>query len=420
MNKKTIILQLNELNFEEILKFSKKYNLKNIEKFFTNFRICQTEEKYELLEPWIQWTSFYTGMSYEKHNVFKIGDTKNTNLKFFPSILSKNINVGSFFSMNLPELHKGTFFPDPWIEINKQNMNRIQSFVHKNLSFFVNNNTSKILGIFNYLKLIFIILFFFKVTKIPLYLKLIYFSLKKRFFRAIFFDFLSFEIFKHYLNKKKEFDLSLIFLNGGAHIQHHHLLKFSFNNQGTYPNDPFSIYLKYLDLFLKDLNDFQGYNLLFISGLSQEIIKEPIFYYRLNNHSEFFKKINLNFNRVQKLMSRDFFIHFNNLIEMNKGKEILAKMRVSDNQLLFGDFKSYEDNKLFVSCTYKNALENKFIIIDEKKYFLKEFLNFVATKNSIHSKNCYYNYFGEFSNHITNQKIKNITDFYDIFLNFYD
>ena len=80
---KTIILQLNELNFSQITNFAKKYNLSNLDKVMSDYSSCNTEKKYELLEPWIQWSSFYTGKYYDEHKIFKIGDTENSNLNFF-------------------------------------------------------------------------------------------------------------------------------------------------------------------------------------------------------------------------------------------------------------------------------------------------------------------------------------------------
>ena len=415
MNNKTIILQLNELNFDVIHKFSIKFGLKNLKVLFDNYKFCKTEEEYKYLEPWIQWTSFYTGKNYNEHKIFKIGDTENSNLKFFPEIISQNKKVGSFFSMNLPKLYKNNiFFPDPWIQTT--GLNKIQKFVHKNLSYFVNNNSSKKIKMRNYLNLILIILMFFRFKKTFTYLKLIFFSLKKKYYKAILFDFLSFEIYNHYLNKNN-FDLSLLFINGGAHIQHHHLLKFD-QSSNEYPNDPYSVYLKYLDMFLQEFRHNNKYNLLLISGLSQKIIEKPIYYYRLNDHKKFLMELGIKFKNVQTLMSRDFVIHFNDNSKIDDAINKLSELRASNDEKLFGDFKKYE-HKLFLSCTFQTKLDNKYINLFSNKYFLKDILNFVAIKNSVHHNNCYFNYFGEFKNALSLHKISNITDFYSFFLNFY-
>ena len=62
--KRLIFLQLNELNFNLIEKYCKKYDLKNFSKLLLCKRARTTSENtYEKLEPWIQWTSVYTGLS---------------------------------------------------------------------------------------------------------------------------------------------------------------------------------------------------------------------------------------------------------------------------------------------------------------------------------------------------------------------
>ena len=72
MSKKTIILQLNEVNFDLVSKYIDKGYLKNFDYFLKNFNFLETisENKYENLEPWIQWVSFYSGKEFKDHKVF--------------------------------------------------------------------------------------------------------------------------------------------------------------------------------------------------------------------------------------------------------------------------------------------------------------------------------------------------------------
>ena len=415
---KTIILQLNELNFSQITNFAKKYNLSNLDKVMSDYSSCNTEKKYELLEPWIQWSSFYTGKYYDEHKIFKIGDTENSNLNFFPDEISNKYSVASFFSMNLPKLSKKSlFFADPWI--NYKSNNRFINFVQNNLSFFVNNNSNKKISIKYYINLLLIILYFFKFKKLKIYAKLIINSLKLKYFRAILFDFISFEIFNYYF-AKYNFDLSLVFINGGAHIQHHHLLEFDQNNDSMIPDDPFSNYLKYLDTFLGDFINKKDCNLLLISGLSQKIIEEPQLYYRLKNHKNFLKMIDIKFVKVQTLMSRDFNIFFENNNELSKALEKLKSLRTSDNKDLFGEFKIYENNKLFLSSVYNSEINDKFLMYKDKKFQLDDILDFSAVKNSVHSDKCYYKFYNQSETKIVLDQFHNITDFYKFFKKLYE
>ena len=56
--RKLIIVSLNELNFEVIDKHIQKYNLNNLAEIKKS-PFTHSETEYKLLEPWIQWVSFY-------------------------------------------------------------------------------------------------------------------------------------------------------------------------------------------------------------------------------------------------------------------------------------------------------------------------------------------------------------------------
>jgi hypothetical protein len=78
---KTILLGLNELNFEYIKFYSTKGLLPNFKIFSptTRFVETQSEDEYELLEPWIQWATIHTGKTFAEHQIFRLGDIVNSN-----------------------------------------------------------------------------------------------------------------------------------------------------------------------------------------------------------------------------------------------------------------------------------------------------------------------------------------------------
>jgi len=70
---KTILLGLNELNFQYIKYYIKKGHLKNFNILFNNGVIeTESESKYDLLEPWIQWVTVHTGMTFDEHQIFHL------------------------------------------------------------------------------------------------------------------------------------------------------------------------------------------------------------------------------------------------------------------------------------------------------------------------------------------------------------
>ena len=82
MNSKLIFIQLNEINFELVYKYinsanKKKFtNLRYLKKNFKNFETF-AEDKYENIEPWIQWASVHLGKNYKSHQIFRLGDIVN-------------------------------------------------------------------------------------------------------------------------------------------------------------------------------------------------------------------------------------------------------------------------------------------------------------------------------------------------------
>ena len=68
MKKKTILLALNEINFDYINFYINKGLLPNFKKIFEIQSPIETdsEKEYKLLEPWIQWVSVYSGKSYKE------------------------------------------------------------------------------------------------------------------------------------------------------------------------------------------------------------------------------------------------------------------------------------------------------------------------------------------------------------------
>lgn len=83
MSLKFLLIQLNEINFDLVDKYlsgSKKNqytNLKKIKDIFKSFN-TYAENKYEELEPWIQWASVNLGKDYDKHKIFRLGDIVNS------------------------------------------------------------------------------------------------------------------------------------------------------------------------------------------------------------------------------------------------------------------------------------------------------------------------------------------------------
>ena len=176
--KKLILISLNEINFDLAKKYIKKYKFKNfkylLSEKFQNYT-TSSEKKYELLEPWIQWVSVYTGLSADEHKIFRLGDVVNQNTdQIFEKIEKLNFKVGAISPMNASNQLKSPsyFIPDPWTDSTSDN-----SFWSKKITSLlriaVNNNSG---NIFKFSTIVDILLIFIKFSNIYNYkLYLFYF-----------------------------------------------------------------------------------------------------------------------------------------------------------------------------------------------------------------------------------------------------
>ena len=82
--KKLILVELNEINFDIVKKNISQVLLK-LAKIFHILLIITlkettiAEKEYSKLEPWIQWVSVHTGMDANEHKIFRLGEFHNFN-----------------------------------------------------------------------------------------------------------------------------------------------------------------------------------------------------------------------------------------------------------------------------------------------------------------------------------------------------
>ena len=231
--KSKLILQFNEANFDIIYKYVQKYQFHSLKKFLNRSKEIYTtsEEKYENLEPWIQWYSFYSGKEYDKHGIYHLGDClkKHHNL-FSEQEAIKGKSVGVFGSMNMPpSKYYNIYIPDPWTNAKSDNSlsSRIVSSTMRQI---INSNIKLNISLQHILGLCLLIGFPKSIIDIKMIFKsLLYFFTKSRENLASIFDYF---FVKHSIKRilDENLDLSLIFLNGFAHVQHHYFLSSEFVN----------------------------------------------------------------------------------------------------------------------------------------------------------------------------------------------
>ena len=398
MNKKLIILQLNEVNFDLVKKYISKGYLKNFKFLLENNNFIETksEEKYENLEPWIQWVSFYSGKSFSEHKVFRLNENVNNKWSFYDDLEKKyKKKLALLFPMNLENTFTNdTFFiPDPWTEtkINADFLSKKIFFIFKKI--ILNNSSNKIA--FYDLLIIFIFAIFKTSIKFKLFiLKNIKKIIKFKFFKAIIFDRLCWELYNS-SSKVKNADVSSLFLNACAHIQHHYFLS-SIQEDLTNKNpkwyisniDPVLECLKTYDDILDELISLNNSEFIIATGLSQSAIKIPIFYYNLKNPKLFLNNIGVYFSKMIKRMSRDYTLEFDTEEKTINSYNILKNLNLNSTKFFNLQIK---DKKIFLELCYEKEIKSDDIlnISEGNSIMIKNKLNFVAIKNSIHNAKGY-------------------------------
>lgn len=394
-----LFIELNEVNLNYVQKYiDSGISLPNFQKLLeSGFTITSSEIDYDTLEPWIQWPSVHTGLTFEQHKLFRLGDgARYEGSQLFEVVESHGYSVGVISAMNARNCLKqpAFFIPDPWT-FTPTDGSWSSEAINKALKQAVNDNSEGKITIGSILRLAlasFITLPFSSLYKL---LKAMPWGLKRPWRKAIILDLFLFELFNS-LSKKVPTDFAVLFLNAGAHIQHHYLLASpvvdsgSFTNPDWYVNkddDPILEVYRYYDDMIGDLNSLSGSRFVIATGLTQVPYPDPCFYYRLRDHKSFLNSLGVKYHEVFPRMTRDFLIKFNTNANRDDCKHVLEKLSVSE-RILFG-LIDVREKELFVTLDYSNELtpssvldENNFLGVN---YPIYKDVVFVAIKNGGHN-----------------------------------
>ena len=432
-SKQLVLIALNEINFDIIDYYIEKNNLKNLKKLkeFSNVK-TSSENEYNYLEPWIQWTSINTGLKAKDHKIFHLGDSSNLQTtQIFEKIEKNGFSVGAISPMNaLNKLINPMYFiPDPWTE-TKCDQSFLSKCISETFSITVKNNSSLKFNLNLIIKLLFIFFSVVRFKKYYLFFSIFLKSINKNWYRVIFFDLLINEIHIRYLNKYNP-NFSTVFFNGGAHIQHHYFLSSkaldnNLKNPYWYINkydDPLEEITKYYDIIISDYIKSKKFDFILATGLRQIPIDKPKYYWKLRDYKNFLKYFDINCKKIQQLMSRDFIIQFehNNQDLIDECYKKLKKIMIMSNNEKLKAFENIEKrvSSIFVTLTFSKELykESYFFMEGEnKKISCIENVEFVAIKNGIHNSIGYL--FTNIRNLIIHDKM-HVKDVFKLIVNYF-
>ena len=398
-DKQLILLELNEINFDVVEKYIVSHSAKfpSLKKLLDGKKVrTSAEQCYEELEPWIQWPSVHTAQTFAEHGVFRLGDMVGAKApQIFEIVEGAGYKVGAISAMNAENrlANPCYFIPDPWTQTPSDGSFWSQSLTEA-ISQAVNDNAKAKITIKSAIQVALGLLRFAKPKHYISYLKLIAASRKKPWNKALVLDLLLHDVHASFFDSTQP-NFSTLFLNAGAHIQHHYFLnaaplrnELMYKNPEWYANpkdDPLADVLGLYDMIVGEYLDQSNSELLVATGLAQKPYDRLKFYYRLNRHADFLNSLGIMFTAVYPRMTRDFLIEFSDENEAGKAKNVLSDLKIENDKLpLFGEIDN-RGSSLFVTLTYpKEITENTKYIFNAKLILLKPQVSFVAIKNGMH------------------------------------
>ncbi len=391
-----LLLELNEVNFDAVRDYVDAGKLPEFERLLAcGVTETTSESSYEHLEPWIQWVTAHTGLTFEQHGVFRLGDIVNHDIdQIWEDLEARGIRVGAVSPMNAKNRTKDAafFVPDPWTN-TRVTGSLITRKLYDAIAQAVNDNASSRIGFSSLFWLLVGAIRFARPVNFLTYFQLVLHSRRKGWNRALFLDLLLSDVFIR-LARKTNPGFCSLFLNAGAHIQHHYMFSSSvYRGEQVNPDwyvaeneDPvFDVYSLYDRIIGQVRRACPGFRLMVATGLHQDPHPETTYYWRLTDHESFLNQHSIPFDSVEPRMSRDFLIRCKSRDEAAAAESTLARFCGRDGTLLFEIDNRGSD--LFVMLTYPNDIGPDFVYSDgdSEHEGLRAQVAFVAIKNGQHN-----------------------------------
>ena len=328
VNAHIFFIQLNEIDFDYIDEYIRLGYLPTFKSLFEKHGYVETtsETEHHLANPWIQWPTVHTGMSYAEHKVFRLGDIiKHDHELIYEALENKGISVAALAAFNAKNNTKNSsfFVPDPWTKTpftGSKDLYRI----YNALCQVTNDYAKKKITFQSYCNLLLGAIRNINYKCIPNYIKetLSYIN-GKTWFRAVICDRLLLDTYVTQCKQHKP-EFSTVFLNGGAHLQHHYLFSSkAYHGERTNPTwhvakneDPLLDILNLYDEGLKEIlslaNKFDNGRVIVATALHQNAHERETYYYRIDDHVNFLHKIGIEYVNTYNLMTEDFVLCFRN------------------------------------------------------------------------------------------------------------
>ncbi|MGH8175538.1 MAG: hypothetical protein ACREV5_04675 [Steroidobacter sp.] len=402
MSKQLLLLELNEVNFESVAYYGSRGKLPELQQLIERhgWHTTTSEQRYEYIEPWIQWVTAHTGLTLAEHGVLRLGDIVTKDLpQIWEMLEARGLKVGAVSPMNAKHrLRRPAFFvPDPWTPTEVTGPKILKS-LHRAVAQAVNDNAQARLSVASLGALVSGMMRYARITNYSKYASLALGSASAPWRRALLLDLLLADVFVNQVDATQPHFASL-FLNGGAHVQHHYMYS-SESYRGPHRNpqwyaprgaDPvLEAYELYDRIYGTLRRRFPAARIMVATGLHQDPHGESTYYWRLKKHAEFLKKIGVEFVGVAPRMSRDFLVRCADRASAARACDRLRLATAYDGAPLF-DVDNRGDD-LFVMLIYPREIGDDFVFrVGSDEYSdLHRDVAFVALKNGEHNGTGYF------------------------------
>jgi hypothetical protein len=402
MTQQLLFLEFNEVNFEGVRHYADRGLLPNLQRLIESngWATTASEQRCQDVEPWVQWVTAHTGKSLDEHRVFRLGDILKCDLpQIWECLEARGLRVGALGPMNAKHrLRDPAFFvPDFWTQTSISAPPALAR-LHKAISQLVGDNAEARVNAQSAAALLAGLAGYAARRNYSLYASLLLTCARRHWRRAIVLDVLLSDVFVSLVKRTCPHFASL-FLNAGAHIQHHYLFSSQcYSGPSRNPRwyidsgvDPIlDVYSAYDQMLGNVRATFPAARVMIATGLHQDPHGEGTYYWRLRNHARFLQRIGVPFVRVEPRMSRDFVIVCRDAQQASRAQVKLTSVTARDGVSLFEVDNRGDD--VFVTLTYSREISTGFDFRVGSEWFsgLEKEVVFVALKNGHHNGTGYF------------------------------
>jgi hypothetical protein len=404
-----VMLGFNELSPVLMDQFIAEGKLPNFARMKAESQVYVTdaEEIAPNLEPWIQWVTVETGLSYKQHGIFDLADGHKLGFPRIDELLSQSgrkIWICGSMNASFHNPPNGFFLPDPWsVGVDPYPKGEFEDFcdyVRRNVH---GHGTGKLaMSTTDHLKfLAFMVRHGFSkktITRIIVQLAQER-SGKFRWKRAVILDRLQWDVFEYYWRNQAP-DYSTFFINSTAHFQHMYWrnmdpspfqIKPSVEEQEEY-KDAVQFGYQSMDKIVGECLDKMGPDTVIIlaSALSQQpsLVDEDQsgkIFYRANEPADFFAFAGITAPyRYAPVQWEQFHLFFKEESGAVEAECLLRAMKIGAQDLMF---IKRDGQELFGGCTVSTTQDRRSLVTNAKgetKAFGQLFYQVSGAKSGMH------------------------------------